>query len=52
MPQMAPLSWLLLFIVFSSTLILFSVMNYFMMAPTAPKGSSSQFQTQAFNWKW
>nr|AIW65052.1 ATP synthase F0 subunit 8 [Epeorus sp. MT-2014] len=52
MPQMAPLSWLLLFIVFSSTLILFSIMNYFMMVPSAPQSSSSQFQTQAFNWKW
>nr|UUJ36865.1 ATP synthase F0 subunit 8 [Epeorus sp. 03 ZXM-2022a] len=52
MPQMAPLSWLLLFIVFSVTLILFSVMNYFMVVPSTPQGSSSQFQTQAFNWKW
>nr|UUJ36930.1 ATP synthase F0 subunit 8 [Epeorus sp. 05 ZXM-2022a] len=52
MPQMAPLSWLLLFIIFSSTLILFSIMNYFMVVPNAPQGSSSQFKTQAFNWKW
>nr|UUJ36839.1 ATP synthase F0 subunit 8 [Epeorus sp. 02 ZXM-2022a] len=52
MPQMAPLSWLILFIVFSSTLILFSVMNYFLTNPTAPQGSSSQFKTQSFNWKW
>nr|YP_010164588.1 ATP synthase F0 subunit 8 [Epeorus carinatus]AHY86319.1 ATP synthase F0 subunit 8 [Epeorus sp. JZ-2014]QRM91377.1 ATP synthase F0 subunit 8 [Epeorus carinatus]QXT45724.1 ATP synthase F0 subunit 8 [Epeorus dayongensis] len=52
MPQMAPLSWLILFIVFSSTLILFSIMNYFLTAPTPPQSTSSQFETQAFNWKW
>nr|UUJ36878.1 ATP synthase F0 subunit 8 [Epeorus herklotsi] len=52
MPQMAPLSWLLLFIVFSTTLILFSIMNYFMMNPTTPQSTSSQFKTQALNWKW
>nr|YP_010462986.1 ATP synthase F0 subunit 8 [Epeorus psi]UUJ36917.1 ATP synthase F0 subunit 8 [Epeorus psi] len=52
MPQMAPLSWLLLFIIFSSTLILFSIMNYFMMIPSSPSSTSSQFKTQPFNWKW
>nr|YP_010454733.1 ATP synthase F0 subunit 8 [Heptagenia ngi]QXT45750.1 ATP synthase F0 subunit 8 [Heptageniidae sp. YW03BF02]QZZ23909.1 ATP synthase F0 subunit 8 [Heptagenia ngi] len=52
MPQMAPLSWLTLFIVFSITLILFGVMNYFLFNPEAPESSSSQFKTSPFNWKW
>nr|YP_002274305.1 ATP synthase F0 subunit 8 [Parafronurus youi]ABY53352.1 ATP synthase F0 subunit 8 [Parafronurus youi] len=52
MPQMAPLSWLTLFIIFSFTLIFFGIMNYFLVSPDAPQSSSSSFQTQPFNWKW
>nr|YP_010462908.1 ATP synthase F0 subunit 8 [Epeorus gibbus]UUJ36761.1 ATP synthase F0 subunit 8 [Epeorus gibbus] len=52
MPQMAPLSWLLLFLVFSSTLILFNIVNYFLATPPTPLHSSSLYQTHAFNWKW
>nr|UPX88645.1 ATP synthase F0 subunit 8 [Heptagenia sulphurea] len=52
MPQMAPLKWLTLFIVFSSTLILFCIVNYFLYSPNAPTSSSSSFKTQSFNWKW
>nr|QXT45711.1 ATP synthase F0 subunit 8 [Afronurus yixingensis] len=52
MPQMAPLSWLTLFTVFSLTLILFSIVNYFLTSPNAPELTSSQFKTQPFNWKW
>nr|UJG45413.1 ATP synthase F0 subunit 8 [Rhithrogena germanica] len=52
MPQMAPLSWLTLFIVFSLTLILFNLVNYFLFNPSAPTGSSSDFKTTPFNWKW
>nr|QHZ87506.1 ATP synthase F0 subunit 8 [Rhithrogena sp. XL-2019] len=52
MPQMAPLSWLTLFTVFSMTLILFGIMNYFLTSPNAPESTSAQFKTQPFNWKW
>nr|QXT45763.1 ATP synthase F0 subunit 8 [Leucrocuta aphrodite] len=52
MPQMAPLSWLTLFIVFSMTLILFGILNYFLISPSAPEGSSTEVKTQSFNWKW
>nr|QZZ23831.1 ATP synthase F0 subunit 8 [Afronurus sp. 'drepanophyllus'] len=52
MPQMAPLSWLTLFIVFSLTLILFGIVNYFLISPNAPDSTSSQFKTQPFDWKW
>nr|YP_010977912.1 ATP synthase F0 subunit 8 [Afronurus levis]WHN78871.1 ATP synthase F0 subunit 8 [Afronurus levis] len=52
MPQMAPLSWLTLFTVFSLTLILFGIVNYFLSSPNAPESTSSQFKTQPFNWKW
>nr|QXT45828.1 ATP synthase F0 subunit 8 [Stenonema femoratum] len=52
MPQMAPLSWLTLFIIFSATLIFFCAVNYFLYTPIAPDSSSSQFKTQPFSWKW
>nr|YP_010263723.1 ATP synthase F0 subunit 8 [Oyamia seminigra]UIX54778.1 ATP synthase F0 subunit 8 [Oyamia seminigra] len=53
MPQMAPISWLMLFIVFSCTLLMFNFMNYFSFLPNRP---SQQQQTQisqtALKWKW
>nr|YP_010462921.1 ATP synthase F0 subunit 8 [Epeorus unispinosus]UUJ36774.1 ATP synthase F0 subunit 8 [Epeorus unispinosus] len=52
MPQMAPLSWLLLFLTFSSALIFFSIMNYFLTTHDAPALSSTQHSTPPFNWKW
>nr|QQO80827.1 ATP synthase F0 subunit 8 [Trichocera sp.] len=54
MPQMAPLSWLILFIIFSATLILFNVMNYFSYIPSYLKKSEGQknVQSNSLNWKW
>nr|QNV11748.1 ATP synthase F0 subunit 8 [Siphlonurus aestivalis] len=52
MPQMAPLSWLTLFIVFSLTLILFNLVNYFLYTPNAPSSAAGAFKTNSFNWKW
>nr|YP_009349873.1 ATP synthase F0 subunit 8 [Pseudorhynchus crassiceps]AQM40021.1 ATP synthase F0 subunit 8 [Pseudorhynchus crassiceps] len=53
MPQMAPMSWLILFIMFSLTLILFSTMNY-----SYPNFSESMVESPektmhlALFWKW
>nr|YP_010432673.1 ATP synthase F0 subunit 8 [Gymnopternus congruens]USW06223.1 ATP synthase F0 subunit 8 [Gymnopternus congruens] len=53
MPQMAPLSWLSLYIMFSITLMLFCVMNYYIFMPQAPKKSKSEKMTSnSLNWKW
>nr|QVT11094.1 ATP synthase F0 subunit 8 [Rhagoletis cornivora]QVT11107.1 ATP synthase F0 subunit 8 [Rhagoletis cornivora] len=52
MPQMAPLGWLSLFIIFSITFILFSMMNYYSMIPKSPKFQISQKSTKSLNWKW
>nr|YP_010508532.1 ATP synthase F0 subunit 8 [Philophylla fossata]UXG57145.1 ATP synthase F0 subunit 8 [Philophylla fossata] len=53
MPQMAPIGWLSLFIIFSLTFMLFSIMNYFLMIPKSPKSHilKNIFNT-SFNWKW
>nr|UOU84892.1 ATP synthase F0 subunit 8 [Themira lucida] len=53
MPQMAPISWLSLFIMFSITFLLFNILNYYSFLPTSPKQSeSSKIHSSPFNWKW
>nr|URX53218.1 ATP synthase F0 subunit 8 [Rugitermes laticollis] len=53
MPQMMPLSWLLLFIMFSSTLILFATMNYYNDIPkTSTTKKSSSILNKITTWKW
>nr|YP_010613566.1 ATP synthase F0 subunit 8 [Rivellia apicalis]WAR64258.1 ATP synthase F0 subunit 8 [Rivellia apicalis] len=53
MPQMAPIGWLTLFIIFSLSFILFSMMNYYSMIPQAPKSKVSESKlNQPMNWKW
>nr|QXU76332.1 ATP synthase F0 subunit 8 [Choroterpes yixingensis] len=53
MPQMAPLSWILLYIIFSLTLILFSSINFFNYNPSCFKDTSlKSISIKALNWKW
>nr|YP_010397528.1 ATP synthase F0 subunit 8 [Boreoheptagyia alulasetosa]UQJ73437.1 ATP synthase F0 subunit 8 [Boreoheptagyia alulasetosa] len=54
MPQMAPISWLILFILFSLTLIMFNILNYYCALPKTLNTSekSSSFNTSSLNWKW
>nr|YP_010835953.1 ATP synthase F0 subunit 8 [Rhopalopsole subnigra]WGC89472.1 ATP synthase F0 subunit 8 [Rhopalopsole subnigra] len=52
MPQMAPISWLTLFIMFSLILLIFNFVNYFIFLPTAPKSSHTQILSPTMNWKW
>nr|YP_009693800.1 ATP synthase F0 subunit 8 [Panorpa debilis]QEI03733.1 ATP synthase F0 subunit 8 [Panorpa debilis] len=53
MPQMAPINWLSLFIMFSITLLLFNVMNYYSYSP---KHSSikeiNKISSSSMIWKW
>nr|QIJ99769.1 ATP synthase F0 subunit 8 [Caenis sp. JYZ-2020] len=54
MPQMAPISWLTLFLIFTFLYILFTIINYFTTVPMPPysKDTSSDSSTSPFNWKW
>nr|YP_007627034.1 ATP synthase F0 subunit 8 [Lithidiopsis carinatus]AGC22325.1 ATP synthase F0 subunit 8 [Lithidiopsis carinatus] len=53
MPQMSPLMWFTLFIVFSATLILFNQMNFFSFKPNTIKTPESQdIKSKNLNWKW
>nr|AIW64896.1 ATP synthase F0 subunit 8 [Ictinogomphus sp. MT-2014] len=53
MPQMAPMSWTFLFLFFTTSLIIFSIMNYYSFIPMikpVSKTETGKMETQ--NWKW
>nr|QNE85793.1 ATP synthase F0 subunit 8 [Musca autumnalis] len=54
MPQMAPIGWLSLFIIFSITFVIFNMMNYYSYIPSMPKSilSNKTHSTKSLNWKW
>nr|ABB90921.1 ATP synthase F0 subunit 8 [Grylloblatta sculleni] len=52
MPQMAPLSWLILFVFFLMILMLFNMMNYFCSLPLLNKSEQSKIKTKNLNWMW
>nr|URX52802.1 ATP synthase F0 subunit 8 [Cryptotermes cavifrons]URX53309.1 ATP synthase F0 subunit 8 [Cryptotermes cavifrons] len=52
MPQMMPMSWLSLFIVFSATLILFATLNYYTTTPKTKTTEKKSILTKAMSWKW
>nr|WGU15868.1 ATP synthase F0 subunit 8 [Clephydroneura sp.] len=52
MPQMAPISWLMLMITFFTTMIMFNSMNYFSFIKQPSKTYKKMLVTKSFNWKW
>nr|URX52997.1 ATP synthase F0 subunit 8 [Glyptotermes sp. 8 AB-2022a]URX53010.1 ATP synthase F0 subunit 8 [Glyptotermes sp. 8 AB-2022a] len=52
MPQMMPLSWITLFIMFSTALIIFSTMNYYSYIPKTKTTKMNKIITKKLNWKW
>nr|YP_009728649.1 ATP synthase F0 subunit 8 [Macroxyela ferruginea]QHR79723.1 ATP synthase F0 subunit 8 [Macroxyela ferruginea] len=52
MPQMAPINWLILFIMFSLILLLFNILNYFCFQYKLPSLSKTKFNQPTMNWKW
>nr|AII41673.1 ATP synthase subunit 8 [Pedetontinus luanchuanensis] len=53
MPQMSPLSWLMLFIMFSMTYLSFLIMNYFNKhMPFKSVSKNKNLESQTLNWKW
>nr|QHD47985.1 ATP synthase F0 subunit 8 [Indonemoura auriformis] len=52
MPQMAPISWLTLFVAFSLILLIFNFVNYYSFLPKSPEISHKSIQSSAMNWKW
>nr|AMP43732.1 ATP synthase F0 subunit 8 [Heleodromia immaculata] len=52
MPQMAPIGWLSLFILFTLTFMLFCMMNYFLFLPQIKNYESKKYSSNSMNWKW
>nr|YP_010946976.1 ATP synthase F0 subunit 8 [Symplocodes ridleyi]WGO57733.1 ATP synthase F0 subunit 8 [Symplocodes ridleyi] len=52
MPQMMPLSWLSLYLFFSSILMLFTFMNYYTYIPLPQSSKTSMKKIKTVNWKW
>nr|UWM92602.1 ATP synthase F0 subunit 8 [Creophilus maxillosus] len=51
MPQMAPMNWLILFIMFTMIFIMFNCINYFSFN-YQPKSSELNKISKKINWKW
>nr|QRV62653.1 ATP synthase F0 subunit 8 [Stictonectes samai] len=52
MPQMAPMNWLILYILFSIILIMFNLMNYYIFIIEMKTLKTSSFMKKMLNWKW
>nr|YP_010715728.1 ATP synthase F0 subunit 8 [Hermya beelzebul]WDE73955.1 ATP synthase F0 subunit 8 [Hermya beelzebul] len=54
MPQMAPIAWLSLFIMFSIIFMIFNMMNYYSYNTFLPKLNSNKklMMISSLNWKW
>nr|QNE85703.1 ATP synthase F0 subunit 8 [Schoenomyza litorella] len=53
MPQMAPINWLSLFIIFSISFMIFNMMNYYSYIPSMPKSlKTTSKKSISLNWKW
>nr|YP_010878898.1 ATP synthase F0 subunit 8 [Sambus kanssuensis]WHE42537.1 ATP synthase F0 subunit 8 [Sambus kanssuensis] len=51
MPQMAPLSWFTLYMIFFLTLMTFNLINFYLNQPTPLKMSNKKLM-KSINWKW
>nr|QPL16984.1 ATP synthase F0 subunit 8 [Chorthippus sp. AHNU01] len=53
MPQMSPLMWFSLFILFFITMILFNQMNFFSFKPNIIKSTKKMMmKSKTQTWKW
>nr|YP_009166082.1 ATP synthase F0 subunit 8 [Drosophila albomicans]ACC94738.1 ATPase 8 [Drosophila kohkoa]ACC94741.1 ATPase 8 [Drosophila nasuta]ACC94744.1 ATPase 8 [Drosophila neohypocausta]ACC94750.1 ATPase 8 [Drosophila pulaua]ACC94760.1 ATPase 8 [Drosophila sulfurigaster sulfurigaster]QXG19433.1 ATP synthase F0 subunit 8 [Drosophila neonasuta] len=53
MPQMAPISWLLLFFFFTFSFLLFCSINYYSYMPSSPSSNElKNLNLNSMNWKW
>uniref|UniRef100_UPI0031F363CD ATP synthase F0 subunit 8 n=1 Tax=Saropogon luteus TaxID=468801 RepID=UPI0031F363CD len=53
MPQMAPIKWLSLFLIFSMTFMVFCIINYYLILPSVNKiDEKSKKSSNSLIWKW
>nr|AML26052.1 ATP synthase F0 subunit 8 [Staphylinidae sp. BMNH 1274251] len=51
MPQMAPMNWLVLFMMFIMIFMIFNSLNYFCFL-YSPKSSTFKMKKSKVSWKW
>nr|AML26180.1 ATP synthase F0 subunit 8 [Scolytinae sp. BMNH 1274290] len=51
MPQMAPINWITLYMLFSMLFIMSCILNYYMFMYT-PTNKTIQVNKTLLNWKW
>nr|YP_009379220.1 ATP synthase F0 subunit 8 [Labiotermes labralis]AIY62039.1 ATP synthase F0 subunit 8 [Labiotermes labralis]ARQ29920.1 ATP synthase F0 subunit 8 [Labiotermes labralis]URH16531.1 ATP synthase F0 subunit 8 [Labiotermes labralis] len=52
MPQMMPMEWMMLYITFLATFLMFNIMNYFNQSPNQQSKVKKIINTIKINWKW
>nr|QAX91106.1 ATP synthase F0 subunit 8 [Parrhinotermes sp. C MW-2019] len=53
MPQMMPMEWMMLYMMFLITFLLFNIMNYFMHTTTSKSSITKNYiNINPLNWKW
>nr|YP_009250587.1 ATP synthase F0 subunit 8 [Heterotermes cf. paradoxus AUS121]AMX22916.1 ATP synthase F0 subunit 8 [Heterotermes cf. paradoxus AUS121] len=52
MPQMMPMEWMMLYIMFLTTFLMFNIMNYFTQFPNSTTSTKSNISVNKMNWKW
>nr|QYC36463.1 ATP synthase F0 subunit 8 [Sympetrum striolatum] len=53
MPQMAPMSWILLFLFFSAMLLMINMINYYLYTPKCSMSTEGQkIMVKTKSWTW
>nr|YP_009350497.1 ATP synthase F0 subunit 8 [Termes fatalis]AQP27195.1 ATP synthase F0 subunit 8 [Termes fatalis]AQP28673.1 ATP synthase F0 subunit 8 [Termes fatalis]AQP30640.1 ATP synthase F0 subunit 8 [Termes fatalis] len=52
MPQMMPMEWTMLYIMFLATFLMFNIMNYFIQSPNNQAKEKKMININKTNWKW
>nr|YP_009350861.1 ATP synthase F0 subunit 8 [Pseudacanthotermes militaris]AQP27965.1 ATP synthase F0 subunit 8 [Pseudacanthotermes militaris] len=52
MPQMMPMEWTMLYIMFLMTFLMFNIMNYFNQSPDKKTTNKENISTNKMTWKW
>nr|YP_009351654.1 ATP synthase F0 subunit 8 [Procubitermes undulans]AQP30234.1 ATP synthase F0 subunit 8 [Procubitermes undulans] len=52
MPQMMPMEWLLLYITFLSTFLMFNILNYFTQSSNSQIKEKKTISINKMIWKW
>nr|YP_010580028.1 ATP synthase F0 subunit 8 [Microchironomus tener]UZS77067.1 ATP synthase F0 subunit 8 [Microchironomus tener] len=56
MPQMSPMSWTILFIMFTLIFLFFNILNYFnfipSFKPSTEDKTTSSYSNPTLTWKW